>query len=358
MYFTFLFHAHEHVFVYNTYFCDTYDIVMAMNLTNLYVCIIHYPGLNVRLQTVNNFISKITSDTSLQVKVDVIDAYNPDKITQDDVKAYVKLEKLTTNTIFDQLLKNLHIKQISNSLKHMKAMDAFLLQPTFDTMLVLEDDALFGDDIVEKLKQAIVKFHEATPAPDILLLGCPTPVALAQNTNTIVNVFESFKLIPTCESYLVSKASAKTIMSMFSPIRFGTSVHYSYLHQIHDLRVSMIIPNIFVNGSKYGVYVSALDPNNKLFMNNDYNQLSVVLAKNEPLTQETRDMVAALKKKPLGEHPDFLYLLALIAKKEGNFKEAKDILDKTYKIYKNNDSILNGESDFLRTYTSIFGHFQ
>lgn len=341
-------------------------------MPNMYIAIIHNPALNVRLNTVNSLIEKLSKAASFKIKVQVMDMCNPDQISQQDIQKYVRLEKLQTNTIFDQLVSNLHIKQISAALKHYYALQNFLAQDQYDDLLVLEDDVIFSDDIVAQLERVLSAWQTSKNNTDMLLLGCPTPAqAGADNAGEsayTMDAFKHFSLVPSCDSYLTSKHAARKLLDAFLPIRFARTVHLSYLHTTSDLRIDMTVPNIFVNGSKYGAYVSSIEANNRLFMNQEYNTL-FRLAQQEAL--ETGDVQSALailqNPKSIHEHPDFQYLIARVRSKLGpgnnetvqeHLTGIKDLYDKALNMYKMNDAPLGNESEFLLNYIRLHGQIQ
>ncbi len=337
-------------------------------MPNLYIAIIHNPILNVRLNTVNNLIEKLSKAPSFKIKVQVMDMFNPEQITQQDIQKYVRLEKLQTNTIFDQLVSNLHIKQISAALKHYHALQNFLAQDQFDDLLVLEDDVIFSDDVVAQLERALDAWHARKGSSDMLLLGCPTPAQATADKEFVIDAFKHFNLVPSCDSYLTSKQAARKLFDAFLPIRFARTLHLSYLHATHDMRIDMTIPNIFVNGSKYGAYVSSIEANNRLFMNQEYNTLHRLVHQDALTSDDVNWALAILQNpKPIHDHPDFQYMIARVRTKLGprgtqsaqeHLDDIKDMYEKALNMYKMNDAPIGNESEFLLNYIRLYGQTQ
>jgi len=317
------------------------------------VCVIHDKKYNMRLQTLNNLINKLVSG----FKVNIIDSYNHDCLTQDDIRSNIVLENPKSNTYFDGLVKSMHVKQVSQLLKHKCALQTFTSQDVFDTMLVIEDDVLCSENIHDELEKAL-KILQENQDIDLLMLGCPTPRAMSDKGQQLAKVLDYFKLLPTSDAYLIRKQSALKLLAQFSPAHFQLNTHLSYLAYQSKINLYMLAPNVFVNGSKYGVYVSSLDPNNKLFMNADYNTLVMLNAKPSYSQQEYDEVVNMAKSISLREHPDFQVCFGNFFMRIGKYDIAKEFYDNAYKTYVNNDCILNNESEFMMNYTRVFKYLQ
>jgi GR25 family glycosyltransferase involved in LPS biosynthesis len=323
-------------------------------MPNLLIAVVHDKKFVLRLQTLNTLISKLVSG----FKVEIIDRYNQDDITTDDINATIKLESPKSETYFDGMVKHLHVKQVSQALKHKAALEMFIAQDVFDTMLVIEDDVLCSENITTELEHAIETLN-GSPDIDMLFLGCPTPKVMVENHLSVAPILQYFKLLPTVDSYLIKKSKAVELLACLLPIRYTIGIQYSFLASQQKIKAYMSSPNIFVNGSKYGVYVSSVDPNNKLFMNNDFNKLAALNSKPEPLTTSEVDEVKKMSVTvQLREHPDFQYQFAVFYMNQKLYKEAKEHFDVAYKFYNENDCIINNNSDFLINYTRIFKYLQ
>lgn len=325
-----------------------------MSMTDtLLVCVIHDKKFNIRLQTLNNLISKLVSG----FKIMVIDKHNHEELSMDEIRNNVKLESPNSNSMFDSLVKSMHVKQVSQALKHKDALESFVMQDDFETMLVIEDDVLCGDNIDSELKQAIHVLNTNIDI-DVLMLGCPTPRPMSEKNEQLAKVLDYFKLLPSCDSYLIKKDKARILLNMLAPIRFQLNTQLSFVASQKGFKMYMIAPNIFVNGSKYGVYVSSLDPNNKLFMNADFNKLMVLNAKTSYTQQEYAEILNMIQQMPLREHPDFQVAFGNFFMRIGKYENAKECYDNAYKTYVTNECILNNECEFMINYTKLFRYLQ
>lgn len=320
----------------------------------LYVAIIHDKKYNLRLQTLNNLITKLTSN----FKVEVVDKHDHENLKAEEIKANVRLENPDSKTFFDQLVRSMHVKQVSQAMKHKAAIEAFLAQDTFDTLLVIEDDVLCGDNIEADLVKAIATFNTHAQDMDALFLGCPTPKAMSDKGITFAPIMEYFRIIPTCDSYLLKRDGAKKMLANMMPIRFQLNVQLSFMMHTQGMRMYMITPNVFVNGSKYGVYVSSIEQNNKLFMNQDFNKLVMLNTKTSYTAAEVQEVKELATTMAMRDHPDFQYLFAVFFMRIRQYTVAKQFFDNAYKTYTDNACIMNNESEFLTNYTRLFKYMQ
>lgn len=324
-----------------------------MSTNPILVCVIHDKKFNTRLQTLNSVINKFISG----FKVVVIDKHNHEELLLQDIRDNVKLESPDSKTFFDSMVKSMHVKQVSQALKHKLALETFVNQDTFDTMLVIEDDVLCGENINTDLNNAM-QILDAHAEVDMLLLGCPTPRQIAASNVSIAKVLDCFRLLPTCDAYLIKKDKAAKLLEILTPIRYTISNHLSFLASCKNFNIYMLAPNIFINGSKYGLYVSSIDQNNKLFLNPDYNKIAILNTK-QSYTQEEYDSVIKMTSEvSLREHPDFQVAFGNFFMRLGKYQQAKEYFDRAYKLYLENDCILNNECEFMSNYTKLFGYLQ
>jgi GR25 family glycosyltransferase involved in LPS biosynthesis len=328
---------------------------------NLYI--LHAEFLAVRKPMIETLVKKINETrSSTQVNVKYVTEHDPQNIQLDKIRQLIDLSKpsggQTNADIFDALVKNIHIKQLSNVLKHYEALK-LASETTDDSIsLVLEDDVVFGEDVAEKLYQVIDDIEKKRDEWDAVFLGLPQPMD-AKTEAKMRPVSEVFRIMPCVESYLVHNKGAKKLLEAFLPIRYMANVHYSYIiNKVKDVKVLMTVSNVFVDGTKLGVYLSTLDSNNKLFLNGDYNKLQQIVNKDKLNTQDISDAREILDKMRFKNHPDNITLNAILEMKTQNYVKAKEMFENAYEMYNNNECILNNESEFLLHYTRIFKYTQ
>jgi hypothetical protein len=319
----------------------------------LLICVIHTQKLQLREPTLKATLTNLKSIPGWETQVEFINEHEPDTISQTFIKENIKLENPQLGNVFDQLVRSLHIKQVSQVLKHKAAFETFQKQTGYEFLLVLEDDVLCSNTIQNDLANALVTF-KASKA-DIISLSSPVPKNVNGNT---LNLFDHFRFLPTADAYLVKRSSIQTLVNNFLPIRYQANIHISYICQTNKLSLEIYSPNIFVNGSKYGVFLSSLEQNNRLFMNQEYNRLQNLLTADEIGPSEDSEIKSIINKFAFKEHPDFMYQVALYHMKKKDYTEAKKYFETAFKVFQENDCIMNSESEFLLHYSRIYKFLQ
>lgn len=319
----------------------------------LSIYFIHAKYLAVRRGICDELLNKLGK--SFDVTSIYIDTFEPSDINHQHIKDYVNLKIPETKDIFDTLIKNIHIKQFSNTLKHFEAYKQ-IAKTNDGYHLILEDDILYGENIDDQLQSAIENIKQLDDW-NLIFTGLPQ-LSNTKIQKNIIPVQDLFKIIPSCESYFVNVKYAQKLVESFLPIRFQTTVQLSYLFTHKDIKSFMTIPSIFVDGSKYGAYMSSLDSNNKLFYNIDYNKLLAIVSKSN-YTNDDHNQIAEIKKTiKFNTHPDILYQFALYEMKRQNFNISKQLFETVLSTYQKNECIINNQSEFLTSYCQLFGYLQ
>lgn len=326
--------------------------------------------LSIRKPMIETLIKKLTSNPSLKVNYEYINDFDPDTISNDLIKDNVVLSKDEKNPKFDKYLKNMHIKNVSNNFKHFKALKKGLEDSStgsskditsYDYVMIIEDDVLFGDDIDNTLVHVLKEAVNGNVEWDVLFLGQPTKndqlITSKNPTIKFNDSFDNFEVFPVIDSYIVKKDSLKKIVDNYLPIRYVTNIQLASVMQLNNVNVKSVWPNLFLDGSKFGVYISSLEINNRLFLNPAYNSILLKLVYEN--SQSSADEIEKeIKDFKFQDHPDFKYLTGLFEIKKNNYQKAKTLFEDCYKIYEANNNPLNGESEFLFNYINIFKHFQ
>jgi len=260
-------------------------------------------------------------------------------------------------TFYNNFLKNLHIFQLSNALKHYKALEEIVNTSGEDDMnLILEDDVLYEDKVCMVLENLMTELPKDF---GIAFLGMPTNVDAKKRLQLkFQSVREMFRVLPYCDAYLVSKAAAKKLYENYLPIKFVNNIQLSYVMEKARLQGVISIPNIFMDGSKFGMFLSVLNPNNNLMFNNDYMRVKLALENDALKVEEKEALEKIMRESPFRAHPDFMHLTAMYNVKQKRFKEAEAVYEEALRIFQGNNCILNHESQFLKDFISMYKEYQ
>ena len=327
----------------------------------LHVYVIHAKFLGVRKPIIDTLFQKLTDSGHFDLTTDYITDFDPQDVLGIDIKSLIDLNKSKPNgDVFDGLVKNLHVKHLSNALKHKEVLKRISENKKYKGLsLVIEDDVVYGEDVANKLLSLANELTSRKSTWDICFLGLPQPVNSTQ-IDVIRPTSELFRVVPCIESYLIHGNGADKIYKEFHPIRFVANVHFSYLFfKNPSIQSYMSCSNLFIDGTKFGVYLSTLEPNSKLLLNSDYVKVAQIVLGKDVLTQDemsaTQTILENIKFK---NHPDILTLHAILKEKQGKYKESKKLLDEAYNTYMSNECIINNESEFMIHYTRIFKYLQ
>jgi hypothetical protein len=324
----------------------------------LSIYVIHVDAFQFRKMTCERLREALTNDKRFQVSMQYITDHDPQTITQDEIRNYVNYEHIDKESplsIFNPAIKNLHLNNLSNSLKHRHAIHLASESAEDEINLIIEDDIIFNDNVADSLYTAIMNLPEGYA---FMFLGLPSNKEI-ENKAPHQNLEEVFKVLPACDSYIISKNAAKTIYDEYAPIKFTNNIQLSYLIAKTSIPSYLNVPNVFIDGSKLGLYFSSLEVNNRLIFNQDYINLSRSVLERDTYTDEEKKVIDQMFKDiKLKTNPEFYYLKALYEDKKGSHLFSKAIFDYTYDLYEQNGTIMNNQSSFLRDYMRVFKHLQ
>jgi hypothetical protein len=296
--------------------------------------------------------------------VSVISEYDPNDIPNEFIQKNVNYEPLKTEgemtPIYNSLIRVLHINNISNAMKHHTALSKIAKSTSENEIhMVIEDDVLFEQRMCMLLDRAIGKF---TDPYGILFLGMPNNEEVKNpNSIAIKECKQVFKVLPYNDSYLVTPETAKKLLEKFLPLKFYTNIHLSHIMDSSNITMYQTVPNIFIDGSKYGMYLSSLMVNNDLVFNRDFMFLkSLITREPSSVTKEEKNMAdKIIQESQIANNPDFLTVVGkYIRMFKNDFKKTRDIYQKVYDAYLKNGCIVNNESMFLRDFINLHVHLQ
>lgn len=291
-------------------------------------------------------------------KVSNIDSFDPNNIDISIIQKtvnYTHFEEGSPFQKYNGLIKNLHIYQLSNSLKHLKALEVISSMDDDSLNLVLEDDVSYDPNtVISHLCEVIKQYTEGS----VIFLGLPNNKQDAR-TMTLQPTTDLFELLPYNDSYILDKVAAKKLYESYLPIKFPNNIQLSVAIQRANVSSYQTVPNVFVDGSKLGIFTSSLTVNNVLMFNTDYMKLRTLATEKKELKPEDEQLANQLcEKSPCAPHPDFQYMKALYLTKAAKYNEALMAYEAAHTMYMKNMCILNHDSNFLKDYMCLYKHIQ
>lgn len=335
-------------------------IVIMVRKLNIYF--IHTKALKERQSVIDNFqaVTKKFRFKDLALTYKTIDVHDPADITMETVKQYVDYARIPEGHVefYNQLLKNLHVNQLSNTLKHFKALELIADNSNDGELnLILEDDILYEERVCMSLEKAIASLPQKF---DIVFLGMPTitSAAVDKSKYKYEDTHNIFKVLPVCDSYLVSHSAAKALVANYTPVKFVNNTQLSYVCDKLGMSTLQAIPNIFIDGSKYGLFLSKLSTNNPLIFNNDFTALRNLVNKQTLTKEDVHEVEKLISRSAIKMNPDFIHMECLYHMKQENYTKATERFKQAYETYMGNGCVLSNDSVFLRDYIRIHKHLQ
>lgn len=272
---------------------------------------------------------------------------------------------------YRSLRTNLHLRQLSCALKHVEALRRISQLSDDRVGLVLEDDVQYSKkSVVDRVHRAATKLQRE--GCGLAFLGFPVtsndPGKPTGETDDMwfVDLFETFRYFPpSVESYLVTPKAARILVNAILPLRFMFHIHLGYTLKKLRSQVSSLVlkPNIFIDGSKAGAYVSSLLPQAHLIYDNDYMTVLNILSEHEsdkrPRSQRETDAstcLSTLKSSSIAHHPAMLHLLGKVhALLLGQQDVARTYLEQAYEDITTQDTYINNETQILRDLMRTYG---
>lgn len=335
---------------------------MNMSGKTLHVYVLHARWLKDRqknIQEIQNRLCAYSFQNFQKIKINVVEDFDPESIDSDIIRKTVNYSS-TQNEFFNSAIKNLHIFQLSNTLKHHHALKMIAeCENSNDFHLVIEDDVLYQDKVCLQLDRIVTELKKDETSMGIVFLGLPSTLKTDDNVPQFQPYDDVFRVLPYCDSYFIDSVTAKTLVDMFMPVKFISNIQMSFALTSSKCRSRIACPNVFMDGSKAGMFLSTLTPNNQLIFHSDYVRAKQTLdaLNDQKLSKKEacNELDNIFKTTNIREHPDMLHLKGLyIWLVKGDAKDSQNIFDKALNIYKANSCILGQESQLLKDYMKTF----
>lgn len=243
-----------------------------------------------------------------------------------------------------------HPSQVSNILKHVAALKRVSADDDDSSVhLILEDDSLYSNNMPTLFKTCMEKLPQDW---DMVYLGIPFSTSpLTPGAGLQFSKVESlFQIVPCCDSYLVHPRSARTILKQVVPCTAPMNVQFSNVVKSGKIACYFTTPNVFIDGSKVGLYISSITPFNRLMYNAKYLELE-----SKPASERTED---ALESADFRDHPDFEIMIAKSLSERKLHSDAVKHYERAYRAFVTDNPLnvmLARQSPFMKSYISEIG---
>lgn len=325
------------------------------------------------------------------VKIEMVDGDDDTTLSREKIVESINLSKLDTTKdtnaeIFNSILQSLHVRNVSNCIKHANAIKSSLNSPDIPA-LIIEDDAIFGDKMPDMLVQQVEDLSKQK-GEHIRFLCLPSPVNTSSTSQSLIpssssdnklsaNFIEHYNVAPTNTAYLVLHANM--LANQIIPMKFSTNIQLSYVIQSNPgaITASFACPALFIDGSKLGSFPSSIEANNTLSMHPSYIRLfnKIEVARSE--SSKSSDVASTSAqpvidtgltiqdledfRKEVKEYtssPDMIYLEARVIahlKSTPNWPDMyREHLSRAFDEYTRHNCVMGNASKFLNEYIDSF----
>lgn len=319
------------------------------------VYIITSEHLKPRFASLNQQIAKLkTILSSNDFKFNFHQINNPShQDVEKNVNDFKEIVDLNKDVIDDEDFKNLVIplntNQISNFLKHKKALE--LIKKSKNRLnFIIEDDFIIIDEFISNFNE-VIKFVNNGNF-DILF----TSISMNEDKeNEFKQTTDFFKIIVAKSSYFITNECSVKLLDFISKIRLTYKLNLSYFIWTNQKTIKSLVfnKNVCFEGSKIGLYPTSTANNNFLYQNSEFVKLNSIIANKEEISEEEIKEAEIIYDKSGKNNCDFQHILALAYFKNKNYSKAKLMMIEAVSNLKKNNGLINQQNEILNNCINI-----
>ena len=340
-------------------------------MIKLNIYLVYSEELENRQSTINSAISlvkDICQQKNVEMKLHIISEPGKDYINKhiSTFNSRVNYDKFADGNLYNDLIMPLNVCQISNFEKH-RYIYKLIMENTKDSdsgnssnssdtgikeiHMIMEDDLIILKDYVNNIGMLIDDLNTPSEDPNDdwdILFNC---LNVVNNPEKFININQLYNIIISKSCYIIK--NRKLCEKLYEATNtFKLNIKLTLSKFIKDNNYKAISYNkiTFIEGSKLGLYPSAVNPNNYLFLNNNYISLKQLSEKKE-LTEEDIKNAEKIYSESLNiASIDIQSLMGTIYFNYKDYKKAKEYMYtslnnlkkcKGYSIMKNNEMLNN-----------------
>jgi len=333
-------------------------------MIRLNIYLVYSEELENRRTTINSCVSlvkDICQQKNIEMKLHVISEPGKQHINT-HISAFnsrVNYDKFADSTsIYNELIMPLNACQISNFEKHRYIYK--LIASTKDNRdntvkdlhMIMEDDIIILKDYIENICGLLDDLNAddgagASTDWDILF-NC---LNVVNNPDKYININQLYNIIISKACYIIKNADmCEKLYDVTNTFKLNLKLTLSKFLKDHNYTAMSYNKITFIEGSKLGLYTSSVNPNNYLFLNNNYIALKQIAEKKEITEEDMANAEKIYKDSQNIPSIDIQALMGVIYLNNKNYKKAKEYMNgsltslkkcKGYSIMKNNEILNN-----------------
>ena len=337
-------------------------------MIRLNIYIVYSEELENRHTTINSAISLIKDicvQKNIEVKLNIISEPSKDHVNKyiSSFNTRVNYNKFDgADNIYNELIMPLNVCQISNFEKHRYIykyiLENFKTNDPNELHLIIEDDVIILKDYINNIIELIDDLNADTRSNsnsnrnsdndwDILF----TCLNVVNNPEKFININDLYNIIISKSCYIIrNRELCEKLYSITDTFKLNIKLTLSKFIKENNYTAMSYNKITFLEGSKLGLYPSAVNPNNYLFLNNNYIALKKLSEKTE-LTEEDIKNAENIYTNSLNiSSVDIQNIMGVIYFNYKDYKKAKEYMYmslanlkkcKGYTIMKNNEILSN-----------------
>lgn len=326
---------------------------------NIYV--VYSQELENRHTTINSSISlikDICAQKNIETKINVISEPGKEHINKhiNTFNTRVNYDKFPSDNIYNELITPLNVCQISNFEKHRYIYKLILenseASDTNNYNLIIEDDIIILKDYITNITEFIDDLNTPDAAHaanewDILF----TCLNVVNNPAKYININELYNIIISKSCYVIkNREMCAKLYEATNTFKLNIKLTLSKFLKDNNYKALSYNKITFIEGSKLGLYPSSVNPNNYLFLNNNYIALKQLSEKKDLTEDDIKKAEQIYSDSQNIPSIDIQNMMGLIHFNYKNYKKAKEYMTtslnnlkkcKGYSIMKNNEILSN-----------------
>lgn len=270
-----------------------------------------------------------------------------------NINDYKEIVDLNKDVIEDEDFKNLVIplntNQISNFLKHKKALE--LIKKSKNRLnFIIEDDFIIIDEFIQNFNDVLTFINKNEF--DILF----TSISInEEKENEFKQTTDIFKIIVAKSSYFITNDCSIKLLDFITKIRLTYKLNLSYFiwNNRNSIKSLIFNKNVCFEGSKIGLYPTSTAINNFLYQNSEFVKLNSIIANKEEVSDEDIIEAELIYEKSGKNNCDFQHILGLAYFKNKNYLKAKLMMIEAVSNLKKNNGLINQQNEILNNCINI-----
>lgn len=319
-----------------------------------------------RHNNINNsieIIKKLCSENDITLTINIINEPSCNFIDSniDKYNSRVDYAVFPDNNEYNENISLLNSFQISNYEKHRevyKTITEASSNKESDTYyMIMEDDILISKNYIENIGDLLkdIKNPENNNW-DILFTSLNTiNTGNAGNTGNFIDYKTIYNKLTSKACYFIKPHLCAKLYQELTTFKLGLKFLLSkHIKDNNDIKAVFYNKNTFVEGSKYGIYPSTVNPNNFLYFNNNYIELSKISNMDYVNDEDLEKAKAIYSNVENINSADIQNIMGVIYYRNKDYANAKKFTRQALNNHKKNKGYLQKNSDILNNCINMF----